>query len=231
MPTATPAASTTGSVSAGTAAQPPIGVATRSATSIDRTERIDSARPGEPGDAVPEHDVEREEGGVREREGDAERLPGEHDVCEQVDAEDCERQRGAVPPGARPERREHDHGQELDRGDRAERQPVDREVEAAVHDAEHGAPRDDRAALGAAERRPTPATDVARARRRRRRPRSAARRRRAAPGGRRAAPRTPARGSGRPRCRRSTRAAGVPGIACRYDPRLRGHSTPYNRRR
>ena len=38
------------------------------------------------------------------------------------------------------QRRERDHGQELDRGDRAERQAVDGEVEAAVHERQHAAP-------------------------------------------------------------------------------------------
>ena len=51
-------------------------------------------------------------------------------------------------------------GHELDRRDRAERQPVDRRVEARVHDREHGAPGDQelaaRAVLGG-EGAPRPA--------------------------------------------------------------------------
>ena len=69
-----------------------------------------------------EHDVEGEQGSVREREGDADRLALELDVGEQVDAGDRERERGGVARRARAERGEADHGQELDRGDRAERQ-------------------------------------------------------------------------------------------------------------
>ena len=47
-----------------------------------------------------------------------------------------------VAPRAHPERGEHDHRQELDRRDRGQRQPVDRRVEAAVHDRQHEAPGD-----------------------------------------------------------------------------------------
>ena len=107
-----------------------------------RAERVDPARLAAASDAVPEHDVEREEDGVRECERNAERLALEPDVREQVDAGDGEHQREPVPRRPRPERRERDHRQELDRRDRAERQPVDREVEAGVHHGEHGAPRD-----------------------------------------------------------------------------------------
>ena len=86
-----------------------------------------------------EHDVRREEDGIRERERDADRLPLETDVDERVDARDGEDERGEVAGRAGAERGEHDHRQELDRGHRAEGQPVDGDVEAGVHDGEDDA--------------------------------------------------------------------------------------------
>ncbi len=106
-----------------------------------RGEPVDPAHPtlGHP---VRQHDVRREEPGVEEREQDADRLALEPHVGEQVDAADRGGQREAVPPRPRPERRERDHRQELDRGDRAQREPVDREVEARVHRREDQSHRD-----------------------------------------------------------------------------------------
>ena len=48
-----------------------------------------------------EDDVEGEEGGVREGEGDAERLSFDADVGEQVDAADCRDESERVAPRAR----------------------------------------------------------------------------------------------------------------------------------
>ena len=95
-------------------------------------------------DAVAEDDVRGEEDGVRQRERNADRLALELDVGEEVDAADCECQRGGVPPRPRAECGERDYGQEFDRRDRAERQPVDRQVEAHVHHRQDGAPGDKR---------------------------------------------------------------------------------------
>ena len=162
MPTPIPAASATGSVNAGTARP------ARQRRHDDQrhehrsAERVDAARFAAAGDAVPEHDVEREEDGVGERERDAERLPLEPHVREQVDAGDGQEQREAVPRRPRSERRQRDHRQELDRRDRSERQPVDREVEAGVHHREHGAPGDHGAPRGrrhARVRPPRPAPE------------------------------------------------------------------------
>ncbi len=94
-------------------------------------------------DAVREDDVEREEGGVGEREGDADGLALELDVGEQVDAGHGERQREPVSRRPRAERRKRDDRQELDRGHSSERQPVDRHVEAAVHHREDDAEREE----------------------------------------------------------------------------------------
>ena len=59
-------------------------------------EPVDAADRLALGDAVGQHDVEREQPGVGEREREAERLGGELDVGEQVDAGHRERQRGEV---------------------------------------------------------------------------------------------------------------------------------------
>ena len=100
-----------------------------------------------------EHDVEREEAGVGEREDEAERLAADAHAGQQVDAGHGEHERRPVAPRPRAQGREDDHGQELDRGDRAQRQPVDREVEAAVHDREDRAQRDQQRV---AQERPRP---------------------------------------------------------------------------
>ena len=103
-------------------------------------EPVDAAERVALGDAVGEHDVQREQPGVGEREREAERLRGELHVGEQVDARHRERQGGEVARRACAERRERDDRQELDRGDRAEREPVDRRVEADVHQRQDRAP-------------------------------------------------------------------------------------------
>ena len=91
---------------------------------------------------VGEHDVQREERGVGERERQAQRLGDELHVGEQVDARHRERQRRQVARRTRADRGERDDRQELDRGDGAEREPVDRHVEADVHQREDGTPGD-----------------------------------------------------------------------------------------
>ena len=77
MPTPTPAASATGSARAGAAAQPPIGVTDDRGDEHGRAEAVDPAAAAARGGAVGEHDVEREQRGVGEREGEPERLAGE----------------------------------------------------------------------------------------------------------------------------------------------------------
>jgi hypothetical protein len=94
------------------------------------------------GDAVGEHDVEREQDRVGEGERHPQRLAGELDVGEQVDPGHGEHQGANVARRTRAERGEHDDREELDRGDGAERQAVDGQVEAAVHHRQHHAPRE-----------------------------------------------------------------------------------------
>jgi Lrp/AsnC family leucine-responsive transcriptional regulator len=92
---------------------------------------------------VPEHDVEREQRRVDRGQPDAPRFGDQAHVGEQVHAADGQHERGAVAQRARRDGGEHDHRQELDGGDGAQRQPVDRQVEAAVHHREDGSPGDD----------------------------------------------------------------------------------------
>ncbi len=164
--------------------------------------------PGASRQAVREHDVDREERGIREGECDPDGLACEPHVGEQVHARDGEREREGVPARPRAGRREHDDGEELDRRDRPERQPVDRDVEADVHRGEDERELDHGSPGRLVPRRGTRARAGARARRSRRRWRCGARPRPAARRGRRGARRTPARGSGRRRFRRSRRCAG-----------------------
>ena len=90
-----PAASATGSVKAGTAAQPAIGVTADQRDQHRAGQAVDPAIPG-PRDPVGEHDVGGEQAGVGQRERDAERLALELHAGEQVDAGDGERERGGV---------------------------------------------------------------------------------------------------------------------------------------
>jgi len=92
------------------------------------------------GDAVGEHDVEGEQGGVRAGQRERERLVADVHAGEQRHAGRRERERDGVARRARAERRERDDGEELDGRDGAQREAVDGEVEAAVHRCEDGAP-------------------------------------------------------------------------------------------
>jgi len=65
------------------------------------------------------HDVEGKQRGVREGEGDTDRLTFKLDVREHVDAGYSERERVSERTNAK--RSEKNDGQELDRGDGAER--------------------------------------------------------------------------------------------------------------
>ena len=171
-------------------------------------EAVDPAERRLPRDAVAEDDVEREERRVREREGEAERLGDEEHVGEEVDAGDRDDERESVARGPGTEGGERDHRQELDRSDRPERQPLDREVEAAVHDAERRAEGEDQprlAASSSSQRAPRPAPEREDHRGcRDPQPGDAER----LDARRTAGRRTPGRGSGRRRCRRSTSRVG-----------------------
>ena len=136
-----PAASATGSSSAGAALEPRERRHDDHRDEHRRREPVDRSQLAAAGDAVREHDVAGEEHGVGDRERDAERLPSESHVDQQVHTDHRERERGEVAQRADAERGERDHRQELDRRDRAQRQPVDGEVEADVHHREHDAER------------------------------------------------------------------------------------------
>jgi ribonuclease E len=125
-------------------------------------ETVDSADPARARDAVREHAVAGEQGGVREREGDAERLAAEADVREEVDAAGGRRHRGHVAARPDAEHGQQHRPQELDRSHGRERQAVDRDVDARVHRGEHHAERRDQPAalpVEAAQRPPRPAPE------------------------------------------------------------------------
>ena len=90
-----------------------------------------------------EHDVGGEERRVGEREADANRLAPEANVRQQVDAKDRREDCGEVSRRAGADHRQGDRPDELDRGNGRERQTVDRNVEAGVHDREDRAERED----------------------------------------------------------------------------------------
>ena len=77
------------------------------------------------GGAVADHDVGGEEGGVDEGERHAQRIALQGDVGQQVDAGNREGERAEVARRAGAEGGQDDHGEELDRRDGAQRQPVD----------------------------------------------------------------------------------------------------------
>jgi hypothetical protein len=108
--------------------------------------------------AVREHDVAGKQDRVRECERESERPRGELDVGQHVHARDGEPERAEVAWCASADSRERDHGQELDCGDGAERQPRDRLVERAVHRREHEPPRHQQPRLGG-ERPPRPSPE------------------------------------------------------------------------
>ncbi len=139
-PTPMPARIAIGSVRAGTTAQPGDRRDHDGGDEHREAEPVDAGDGGMARGAVREHDVEREQSGVGEGERHAERLALEVDAGEEVDARNRQRERGGVAGRARAEGGERDDGEELDRGDGAEREPVDGDVEAAVHEREDGAP-------------------------------------------------------------------------------------------
>ena len=196
IPTPTPAANATGSVNACAAWGAATGVTATAAISIAAPSPSMPEIAGWRADPVREHDVGRKQGRVGKRERKPQGLRGQLHMAELVDAGHRERERERVAWTAHADRRQHDDREELDRGDRAQRQPGDRLVEAAVHRREDRAPADqqpDRGPVQPAERAPRPSPQ-----REHHAPpmRSEAMPRRAPAPGRTAARRTTGRGSG-----------------------------------
>ena len=103
-----------------------------------------------------EHDVGGEERGVGKCKRDAELLAAEANVGQQVDTESRREDRGEVARRAGGDQRQRDRTDELDRGHRRERQAVDRDVEAGVHERKDRAERDDQQLPVAVEGRESP---------------------------------------------------------------------------
>ncbi len=127
-----------------------------------RREPVEPFEPRDARHAVCEHDVRGEEDGVRECEGDADGLGLELDVGQQVDAEHGQPERRAVPSRSGAYGGKRDDGKELDRRHRSQRQRVDGDVEARVHDGEDDSQRDDeppRRAIHPGEGAPRPSPE------------------------------------------------------------------------
>ncbi len=119
----------------------------------DETEPVErgaAALRGHVGESVADEHVEHEAEAVGDRQGQPDGGPGDADLDEQRDAGDGEGEGQDVAAGAGAVGREGDDAEELDAGDRRERQPVQREVEGGVHRREYDAERDDEQALVAA---------------------------------------------------------------------------------
>jgi hypothetical protein len=102
-------------------------------------EAVDTGDAAASGDTVGGDDVAGEERGVHERQPDAERGAADLDAGHRRDARNRQEERGRVARRSHAYGRERDDGQELDRRDGAEREVVDRGVEARVHRREDGA--------------------------------------------------------------------------------------------
>ena len=151
-PTAIPAAIATGSEKACGGAREPDRGDEEEGEQHCRRQPVDPAQARAPCDAVGEDDVGGEQRGVREGEGHPDRLPLELHVRQQVHAYGRCRDRGDVASRPRTDRREDDRADELDRGNRRQREPVDRDVEADVHRGEDGPQRNDQRPSAAIER-------------------------------------------------------------------------------
>ena len=120
-PTPTLAAIATGSSNAGTAFQSAKGV---TATSGQHRGGEAVVEPRALRDAVPEHDVEREQRAPAKAARPS--TPPSRCTPVSVDAGDGEEERGGVAGRAGAESGERDHGEELDGGDRGQQVPIAR---------------------------------------------------------------------------------------------------------
>jgi Lrp/AsnC family leucine-responsive transcriptional regulator len=103
-----------------------------------------------------EDDVGGEQRSVRERERDSDRLALETDMREQIDACCSRDDRHDVARRAGADGREDDRADELDRRNRGQRQPVDRDIEADVHQGEDGSQTNDQRPSARIEREKRP---------------------------------------------------------------------------
>ena len=112
-----------------------------------RPEPLDAAGGTAPGDPVAEHDVAHEQRTVQEGPEQARGIARPAHVDEDEHARDrqAECQRGCGGSAGR--ECDADRADELDRGDHAHRQPVQRQIERGVHHGEAGAQRQQQGAL------------------------------------------------------------------------------------
>ncbi len=134
-------ASATGSAKAGTAAQPAIGVTDDQRDEHRRREPVDALTPRRAPPGGRARCTPRTAPALANARRDAQRLALELHAGEQVDAGRRPSASAATLRGVRaPSAGQGDHGQELDRRHGRQRQPVDRQVEAAVHQRASTAP-------------------------------------------------------------------------------------------
>lgn len=119
-------------------------------------EPVDATEHALAADAVSQQHVAGEQRGVGGSEREAGRRTGKSHIDQRGHTRDRQQQRPDVAGRAHTHDRERHRSHELDRGDGAERNLLDRHVEAHVHDRQHRAPRDDRGALVAWGARPRP---------------------------------------------------------------------------
>ncbi len=98
-----------------------------------------------------QNDVCSEQRSVGECERDPDWLSNKSHVGQQVDASSCRRCGGEVAPNPCSDQGEGDWSNELDCCHRRQRQPVDRDVEARVHDRKDRAESDRQQLAGAVE--------------------------------------------------------------------------------
>jgi hypothetical protein len=93
------------------------------------------------GDPVAERHVEHEQRTVREGKPEPDRLGGQPDVGEGEYAGHGERKRKCVARASDPSRSQNNNAEELDRTNRGQRQPRERQIEHRVHNRQHYAQR------------------------------------------------------------------------------------------
>ena len=214
-PTPIPAASATGSANARAASTLPIGETNSEGEQHGGSEAVDASRLRPAREAMRQDDVDGEQRRVGEGERNADGLPGELDVRQQVDAGDRGADAREVAGRAQADESERDRADEFDRRHRRKRQA--------------GRSRRRRHTFMSAKTRPREATSshAAPVELRQRSPRPSPEREdqppptrceatqpRARRPVRRAERRTTGRGSGRPRCRRNRRAGAAARRRC-----------------
>ena len=108
------------------------------------------------GEAVAEHDVADEQRAVEEGPEQAERIIRPSDIDQAKHADDRDGERDEVAPASQADERHADGGDEFDRRDQRDRQPVERQIERTVHHGQAGAEREQQGPDAGSALRKTP---------------------------------------------------------------------------